>query len=546
MRNPDRIAAAALCCAVLATLPAQDPVQSPSDAGATSRRDLGDLLPDSTVAILDIVDGVALVENLEQLVGRVPVGVELRALLATAPALSRLATGLDLVDLAAAVAPSQALLALVRDGARAEPVYLARVGDGSGDLGFLLRRLRGRAAAEVVDGVLRVARDPAVLQRAFGDGAGQLGAREGFHELRPVLAAGAGVRLYVDIARLRAGADGRGLWSGLDGGGRWVIGPIAAAIDAATRFDAVLTLTGSGLALAGALDASVLAEQPAARLVAGGRDGYAVPPAPDGTLLRLTLDRSLRGLFGGLDALLGEDEAVEALSFLSIADRLVQASFVDDLLAGLGEPLTAFVVGAPAGDAQAAPVVDLPAVVVVARLDAPRAEVLLTRMFRALAQISFFERAQQGRLPFQLRQDRGDPERATWYAEPVEWRGLEPAPIEACLTPTLTFAAGHAVIATTREAARRMVEALGRAPLGRAVGDVAELEAKPIADYLARNRRVLALNAVLDDGVGLREAENRLRWIDRVLHAIARASVRIAPDRDRTSLRVEVELEVSR
>jgi hypothetical protein len=110
-------------------------------------------------------------------------------------------------------------------------------------------------------------------------------------------------------------------------------------------------------------------------------------------------------------------------------------------------------------------------------------------------------------------------------------------PTECELSPTLAFAHGHAILSSTEDGARRVAAALTRRP-DRVAGDLVRLRGAAIADYLQRNRGVLALGRVLDTGASVRRARQDVDAIAAIVGALDWLEVTVAAaGSDRTEVR---------
>ncbi len=511
--------------------------------------DIASLLPPTTVACIDWRSGECLVAAVRAFAeARQPLPPRLRAIVGLAPGLLRgLTGGFGPEELAEVISPDAAALALVAVDGNVRPLLVARMDPRSPDLDRLLDRLSGSFAGSVEDGVLAIARTPDDVLRYHRwrrDAEGRtLADRTGFSVSRPELEDGASVRLFVDVAALRARRDGRSAFERLDPGGRFLLGPLAVVLDRATRLDGLLHVGVDDVAFEAHLDATVLGTEPAGALLAGGADDRELPPPPEGVLATLALDRSVKGLFGHLDEVLGQAVAVQAKSGLSIANALLGGSVVDDLLPALGEPPTLFAVrrDVDTGDGPQ-PALDLPSLVAVVPLaDVGAATEQLVHLFRTTLTVNTIERRRRGQVAFLLRIRRTPDGEKLWVAEPEDWRGPLPIPTALGLSPTLGFGHGHAVIATTRDGAERALRALGsERPGERARGDVLTLEPAAGADYVTRNIASLTLGKVLDEGVSVVAARNELEGFRELLSVFARAEVAVRPEVDATTWTVRL------
>lgn len=509
-------------------------------------RDLAAFLPAETVLVVECDDLRALVDATLALAHPLPAPAQLGQLALTAAVLATFGTTLH--GAIADLAPAQVAFAVVlpKDG-RPVPLLLARVTDEA--------QARVRASRIARLGVY-VGEGLCALFPAPGDAERWLRFVRSDHPRladEPSLRAGPalptpGLRAWFDVARLRRE---RKLFDGLDPGGRFFFGPIAAALERARHLHAALRVDADGLRLEAEFDASAIGVEPTAFLFAAGIDARrGLPPVPD-ALAVFEVDRSLRGYLQHLDALLPAAVATRVRGEAANLDLIVGGgSFVEELLGGIAEPMHFVVVAAPAsaGDATdddaapARPRIDLPGMALVARVETERAEQLLNRGFYRFAAILSAQRAQQ-QLPPRLPQVIRDGDLRLHVMRGPAFPGVGDPPTGEQIEATLVIAHGHAVLATTPTCARQVVAALSlgdRAAGGPLHGDVLRFHGAPIADYLRRNGSFLALGRVLDEGETLAQAR---RFVDGLATALALVDVfelRIEPGATGTHARLEV------
>lgn len=520
-------------------------------------------LPRATVAVVEFEDGVAWARRLIALLETMPDPPQrLQGVRTLLPTLVRAATGgVALDDALAALAPKRVVLALVSSGALPEPLLIAETDDASGARTLrsnLLGRLGARAFVDDGDGRLIVAANLATLElarRAY-DGVEPRLALEGFCTHAPRSAAS--LLVHVDLAAVRAkDLDRRSYGERLDPGGRLLFGPLAAALDRARAVHVELRVLPRGAELAMTIDGSPLAEDPAgddeaALLLASPRRARSLPPAPAGTLATLALDRSLAAPFVHVRKLFGAAAEAQLLGGLSIADALLRASFVNELLPCFTGSATLFVVApaqggeaavaAAADDGPAAAGLVLPGFALVLPLqDSARAAELALRGLSTFALAANVERMRQEKLPYAMRVQRDDEGRPSIVFEPSEWHGAAPAPLDATFQPTLLFGATQLVVASTRETALATMAALaGAADEATVQGDLLGLDPAGLAEYLTLNRELAVLDTVLKRGVPARQARRELDELAQVLRNLRPFALRLEPAVGSTTLRTEL------
>lgn len=513
--------AAGLAAAVLgAAPPAQDPV----------RVDPAAWLPAETLFLVDLVDAPGLLNALGRSLGPVPRGLPGRV--RAAPALValglRAATGYSLGELLDALGSREVALALL-DGSPPTPVLVSRVTDRKAAR-KVLSRLEGGVVFGLRGDLLGMAPAQGAVDDLWREDRPRLADVAGFAERRPELLPGRSVRFYVNLARLRRrlGVRAGGLFERMDAGGRFLVGPIVAAVEAASRLDGTIRFDPGGVRLKARLNGSPHAAAPAVATLLSKRP-RAVPPLPEEGLATIALDRDLHAFFARAESLLAEDDLTGLKSFLSIADTLIgRASFVDDLLARLEGPLTLLIVAEPPL-APPRPRIALPSFVLAAPLTDPRAIRSIESLAANLALIHVQQRRRAGKRPFLLRKRELDGHDAL-VAVPAEEDGPGDPPLEQALSPTLLFAHGHVLLASTTHGARAVARALARGSR-RVEGDLVEARGAAVADYVARNRNVLAIGNVLDTGKRWLEAVEETKILEGLARAVrdARLAVRLRP-----------------
>ena len=503
-----------------------------------SERSLTGRLPADTLFALELGDPLGSARRALALVEALPdPPTRLRAGLTLLPLAARAALGgVAWEDAILAFAPHRAVLALVAVEGAPVPVFVAEldpVDRADGLRSRLLARFAANAEVREAGGHLLASVAPTALDsvaRALRGESAQLASHPWFADRTGPVPTSIDLRAWFNLDALRAlDRDARTLWARLDGGGRFILGPLAAAIDDAQRLEVGVSFGAAAVEITALADGSPFAPDPAhdaiaAVLFGAGRASRSLPPSPAGTLATVALDRGLRGMFAHTDELFGEDAAVGTKSFLSIADLLVGGSFVDELLPTLGEPWTLFVTDAPPPDDEGGPGLDLPGFVLVAGIDdRARAEPLLRRGLGTFAVAAGAERSRKGQVPFALRTWREDGDALVLSFEPRAWRGPEPAPVDMRFSPTLVLGADHLVFGSTADAAERAVRALRAGPGTTDVirGDRLQVDPSAIARYLGRNLELAVLDDVLKRGVAPRTARREFGDVMAVLAGIA-------------------------
>lgn len=338
-------------------------------------------------------------------------------------------------------------------------------------------------------------------------------------------------------------------------GGVLLLGPLQAALQDATNLDFTLDLGADGIRFAATLHGTPLGRGALSALLPHADQPRRLPPAPEGTLATLSLDRSLAHLIRARDDLLRAGEAAQLGGGLTIADALSGGSFVDGILAALDEPFTLFLVAhEPQENGALEPrLLDLPGFVLVAPLRDPEdrsAPGLMERAFGNLMLADGARRRQQELPSFVTRKLRGPGDAEMLVGEPIDWRGPEPWPIETTISPTLSIAFGHVVLASTVEGTRRALQALCDAasgpedPAGTVVGDHAELDPAALATMLQRNADLLVFDEVMKKGIAPSKARRNFDDLSGVLRCLG--PLRMAVEPGPTTTRMVLELRLAR
>jgi len=476
-------------------------------AAAAAQQDLRAFLPDDSLAVVAVGDPRGAVRALHAAVGDVPKGLppEVAALVGTGLVVMRTLLGGDVDGFVERLAAGGAALAVVADGERARSLLVLRPGDLPAARAWFAARGEG-VYAETAGDLLLVAanREGCARLRAGVEKPGSrwVGAATGAAVLSGT----------VDLAAVRTRLGDRAVRvAALDGGGRFLLAPVAHALETGTALRFAVH-GGEVLTLQADVDAAVVGSKWEGLLAANGEPRAMLPLRPDGVAL-LTLDRSLRALLANAERFLGESDQLGVKSFLSIAEALdgASTSFLDDLLGGLREPFTVHVLPvAPGADGEPESPLQLPGLVLTAPIADAAVEPILSRMAQVLATIANGERAQRGRRPFVLRALRSELGKG-FVAEAPEWRGPGLPPIEAALSPTLLCGHGHMVLATTTVAAEQVLGAAAAGKTQQVAADLAIVRGPQLAAVLTRSRAALELGRTLIAlAEALREATLRL------------------------------------
>jgi hypothetical protein len=360
-------------------------------------------------------------------------------------------------------------------------------------------------------------------------------------------AGGTGVmmRAWLDLDAVRAAMPhAQALAERLPGAGRFLFGPLTAGIDTGHRLCAWLGGEGHDVLLLHAEVDGGSKGSPFADLLARGGAARSLPAPPPGTGAVLSLDRSLHALLGAPQRFLPEESQAQIRGFLSVADQLDgRTSFVDDLVGGLEEPVHAYLrmPESPPGNTEL-PLL-LPELGFVARVRDGKVAEVLERTMQVLLLIADAERAQRNQFPFVGREVR-EPGIRGLCAEPLPWRGPGAMPAEAAIAPTLLFAEGHAVLASTREMAMALVAALRAGAPATVAGDRLVLRLPRWRDWLERNRGPFEVARMFEEGETAAESRRFFAALAAVLAAFDQLEIRASPGPERTA--VELELRRSR
>ena len=483
------------------------------------------------LAMVTLQDGPATLGALGRALGPVPGGLplEIRTGLGLAWLGLRARLGRPHDELVNLLVPGPAVLAVVvRDG-RPVPLFTSRVLDPEAVSSLLeeFPDIPGVVAGEVL---------------AVGPEA------RGLDSLLPGLSdpgAEQGLRIHADLHQLRAlgGLGDRSISQGLNGGMRFLFGPWVRIWERAGSLDGEVVATEPGVELRVRLDATMVGD-PWQELTARGNAPRLAPAPPGDTVAFFSLDRQLLGLFGNLRQMLSEEDVASAQSFLSGVDQLMGgASFVQDLLGSLAEPMHVYVLDPeehlPPGER---PHIRLPSLALVAQLrDGSTRTVknILERTARFLLLVTNAQRTMNDQTPFRLRRESGDGF-AGLVAEPMEWRGPGSPPTEHGLSPTLLFAHGHVVLATTRGGAMSILGSLSEGRTVELIGDHLEVRGPALARVLRRNQSVLQMTRVLDQGETLAESKRFWQTVNAVLDAFPSIRLEVRSDGDETHASLSV------
>jgi hypothetical protein len=316
---------------------------------------------------------------------------------------------------------------------------------------------------------------------------------------------------------------------------RFLFGPWVRIWERAGSLDGEVVATDLGVELRVRLDATI-AGDPWQELSARGDAPRLAPAPPAGTVAFFSLDRQLLGLFGNLSQLLSEEDVANARSFLSGVDQLMGgASFVEDVLGSLAEPMHVYVLD-PDPEEQLPPEerprIRLPSFALVAQLrDASNRRVknILERSARFLLLVTNAQGAMNDQTQYRLLRETGDGFTAL-VAEPTEWLGPGFPPTAHGLSPTLLFAHGHVVLASSRGGAMSILESLSAGRTVELVGDHLEVRGPALARVLRRNQSVLQMTRVLDEGETLAESERFWQTANAVLDAFPSIRLEVRSD----------------
>jgi hypothetical protein len=512
-------------------------------AAVAAQRPLRGMLPDDVVAVVETDDAGAAAGRLLDALGAVPKELPeaVRTEIAVALTGARLWLGEAPGELGRQLAAGGAAIGIApRDGGRPEWCAVLRPGDRKAAEQFLAR-FGDRIAVTAADDLLLLAGSPALRDRLLAQAKNDGGRWAQWPDADvPKAEPKAGLRALVDLAQLRAMArrsspladPSTDPLARLDGGGRWLLAPLLPALLHGEHLVAELD---GGPPLRLALRATSPAESPAESPVGPWREllpkqhqERAILAPPDGTLAVLALDRSVRALLAHPARFLRPAEVANAQAFLSVADRLAGArtSFVDDLLGGLGEPWTLYVLRGAEPDDGALPELLLPSFAVATTATAA-VEPILSRAAQALLLIANTERAQRRQLPYVLRavRDDGDGVRGLEAALP-DWRGTGRPPTAQGVAPALLFGHGHVVLATTTDAARALLAQAAAGRTAKVRGDLLQLFGAPCAAAVDRDLLPLVLGRMLDEGETEVAATRFFQVLAALLTALDRVELR--------------------
>lgn len=507
-------------------------------AGAAAGQDLSALrarLPDQALLLVEIAQPAVAVQQLAAAIGRVPDDLPdlVRTKLALGLSALRLALGDEPEAGAGQLAGGGAVAALGSVHGRWHAWLVARPGDPTAAMAFC-RRVAGRVVAEVHDGLLLVASDDVALAGLRSPVPGH-GGRWAQAELGDPAA----LRGVIDLVALRALAGTAApTLVALDGGGRWLLGPLVHAVEHGSRLQFAVD-GGERLQLRVRVDASVRTAAFGALLPERGERASLL--LPHGGLAAVQLDRRLAALLRTPERWLAPSDALAVQGFLSIVDALdgVRSSFVDDLMEGIGEPFVLHVLPAPTwAENGPPPPLRLPGFVVAAPI-APAAADIAWRLAQAFALVANAERVQRGQAAFTLRATRHDDGRGL-VAELPPWTGPGAPPLDRALTPTLYLRHGHLLVASTTAAADAVVAAIGAAAPTPA-GDRLELRGPELAAWLAQHREIVELGRMLDEGHDRAEVQRHFDTVDAVARAVARMLLVVEADAAATTATLSLE-----
>jgi len=519
---------------------------------ATAQRPLRSVLPADCLLVVEAPEPTAGVRALTRALGDVPEGLPADVVALVGVGLTVLRTNLGSATDAwvDTMARGGAAFALRRRGETVEPLLVVRPGDleaaerwcsarGS-QLHFarvddLLVLAASRAGC---DDLRRLAANPPANAPGGGDAAAaEPGPR------------GAVVYGRVDLEAVRQLLGSRApSVAALDGGGRFLLGPIVHAL--AHGHWATFAVHAAGpLELHAEIDASVQGTPWAGLLPAPASPTDAPPrrlPLVPGGLARFTVDRSLRALLQTPARFLAEGDVVAVQSFLSIADVFdgARSSFVDDLLGGLREPLVLHVLPILAAEDGSSSPMALPGFVLTAPIANEAVVPVLRRTAQMLLTIVNAERQGRGQRPFLVRAVRSEVGEGL-VAEAPPWRGPGLPPVELQLAPTVLWGHGHVVLASTREAAEQVlalaVEGAVAASSQPAAGDEILFRGPAIAAAIATNREVLELGRMLDEGEDQAQAQRFFAVLAVVAGSLQKVVLQSQVTRDRTRLSLLLE-----
>ena len=503
------------------------PAQSRASSSAQPK-DLLDLVPDGAWLVLSTANLGELWDSLAGMFLPLPgvVGERYGPQIGIGKVALTAALGVSIDDLVRTFS-RQVVFAIVPTSRGPAPLLLASIADDQhARLEAWKERLGGKLALAFADGHVRASDRAEVLD-----------------SLRPATVSSPraanprrGLRAEVNLSSLRTAlARGRLLWTGLDAGGRFLVGPLAGWFDGASTLSAELHFAEHGRGLTAALtvgSGKALEGHPSAVLLA--TDVAKVVPVSASDLGRVGLGRSLSALFQHARTLLSEDDAAKLESSLSIADALVGGrSVVKDLLPALG-PLALHVTQAdPQGDS--GPRITLPGFVLSVPVASERAQKMLVTLFKNLATVQAMERAQAGKVPFALEITQVEGLRLHTLSIP-EWNGVGAPPFEVAASPTLILAHGHAIVASTSKAALQIARALASSEREEVAVDEFVVRGQALSRLVLQNAKIVALGRLLDEGESLEPA----RWFTKALADVLGAVAEFRVSWDKHTLALEL------
>lgn len=527
MRIP---ASCGLAAGLLVILPAQSP------------RDLTAFLPEKTALVVDLVDATAVVKRLFALLEPLPRGIpaEARALLMGLPLYTKASTGRDVEDLLDAVAPGQVVFAMY-PGWTIFPLLMTRIEDAA-EVRRIYRKLKTEIAYDISDGVLTVADTPGNLKVALRfrkSGRATLLASEEYREHRAAGRPGESIRFYVKLDLVQRWTGGK-FWKRLPDPAKVLFGPIVKSADLARRVDGRLDITDRGLVLRARLDASIEQDR-VARLTATGTKTRSVPPFPRDTMACVSLDRDFGELLRNPGDWLGADAKLDVANFLSSVDLLLSgASFMKDFVPNIELPMNFFVTANEPDQDSEQPLVKFPAFTLVFRIKSKARQVrrILKNALVTITTVSNPNRLAAKLPPLSVR--RGSRDGCQYqFVSFGDFEGEGDPPTEQGFSPTLVFAQGYGILASTIDGAMRMVRALKTGERLSMVGDYVALRGKAIAESLRQNLQNLAVSRVLEEGDTLKDARAFISLLA-VISESLEFDARVSPMRGATEVEIHL------
>ncbi len=495
-------------------------------------------VPEEAIVVVEMADPVAATRSLLQAVGGIPPGLKERMGVAawTGLAAMWIAVDGDPEAFATQVAGGGAVLALVPDGRKPQAVLLLRPHDVPATERWCTK-FAGKLPRQVVDGVLVLSADQQLVAATAARVARAKG-RWADIDFGPAAA----MRGAIDVAAIRRGLGNKApTFASLEAGAKFLLLPFAPVVTDAAMV--TFAVRGGDRLVVTATTANSVRTTPLSAMLPAAGQATEVPLPADG-LASLRLDRSLRTLLQQPERLLKPAEVLSVQGFLSIADAIdgPHSSFVDDLVGGLGEPFTLLLLPiTPPVDGPPSRL-QLPGLALVARIHDPKAEKVLFRVAEAFGLIANTERSQRGQSPFPLRLRRSEAGRGL-VGEPLPWRGPGAPPIEQGLSPTLWCENGHAVLASTYDAAMAALAAVrqaGTTPT-EPMGDRLVLRGPAIGAAIAASRPVFELGRVLDEGEEPATATQFFDVLDIVANALHEVTFAVQCAATTTTVELSVE-----